>query len=66
MLSYTIIFERKRDDVAIILGETADGERFLAHSAEADTVHQMREQAVTGRSITVEQIEGRNQFRFKA
>ena len=66
VLSYTIIFERKRDDVAIILGETADGERFLAHSAEADTVHQMREQAVTGRSITLEQIEGRNQFRFKA
>ncbi|TDG14845.1 acetyl-CoA acetyltransferase [Seongchinamella unica] len=64
VLSYTQIFERQRDDVAIILGETARGERFLAHSTEPDTLQQVLAQSPVGRDVQVEQVQGRHRFRF--
>ena len=65
VLSYTVIFERKRDDTAIILAETANGERFLASSTDTATVQQVSALSPAGRAIEVEQIEGRNHFRFQ-
>jgi len=62
VISYTVIYERKRDDLAVVLGETANGSRFLARSAAPATVSACLEQPPIGRAVRLSETEGRFQF----
>ena len=64
VLSYTVIFERKRADRAVILGETGSGERFLASCEDAATVDSMKLKSPAGRAVILSTDEGRNSFRM--
>ena len=62
ILSYTVIYERKRPDLAVILGETASGERFLANSAEPGLVESLQQAPPIGRQVQVSATERGNSF----
>ena len=62
VLSYTVIFERKRPDRAVILGETEIGERFLASSEDTGTVESLKRESPAGRAVTLSTDEGRHTF----
>jgi acetyl-CoA C-acetyltransferase len=66
VISYTVIFERKNDDKAVVLAESSSGERFLARSADTTTVAEITDQCPIGRDITVQQIDGKNFFAFRS
>ena len=65
IVSYTLHFDRRGDAHAIVLGETAGGERFVAVTPGQDslTASQMLDADPTGRSIRVGEPEaGRLEF----
>jgi len=38
IVSYTVIFERDKNDLAVVMAQTVEGERFLANSAQHEIV----------------------------
>lgn len=62
VISYTVIHERRRDDLAVVLGESPAGVRFLAQSAEPDTVGACLTHSPIGRRLTLDEQEGKLYF----
>ena len=62
VLTYTIIFERKRDDKIVVIAEDETGARFLANSTDKAILSQAREQSPIGREIKVWQDNNKNRF----
>lgn len=66
IITYTVIKARKGPDTAIVMGETAAGERFMAHSEDETITASMCEASPIGRSITLVTEEQRHCFSFPA
>ncbi|MEP5568582.1 MAG: hypothetical protein ABJN62_12150 [Halioglobus sp.] len=64
VLTYTIIFERKRDDKVVVLAEDETGARFLANSTDEAVVAQARDQSPIGCKVKVWQENNKNRFSF--
>lgn len=64
VITYTVIYERKKNDVAVVLAETGSGERFLAHSAQPEVVTAIQCNCPIGRRIKINSVESRHQFSF--
>lgn len=62
IVTYTVIYGKNEPDLAIILGETGQGERFLAHSAEHAVAEALHDEGVIGRRVTVLPGEERHSF----
>ena len=62
VITYTIIFERKKSDIAVVLAETVHGERFLAHSVQPEIVARMQQGCPIGRRIKIDSIQNKHQF----
>lgn len=63
-ISYTVIYERKKPDLAIVLGETDDGERFLANSDEPAIVEALKRDSPIGRRLALSPAEQSYRFQF--
>ena len=55
---------RDKADIALVLGETAAGERFLASSTEPEITASMQQASPIGREIRVHDEDARQIFRF--
>lgn len=64
IISYTVIFEREKNDLAVVMAETAAGERFLAHSTRPGTVEQIKQASPIGRPVDIASKENRHRFSF--
>jgi acetyl-CoA C-acetyltransferase len=64
IVSYTVVSRRDKEDIGIILGETAAGERFLATSIAAQTTQAMVDARPIGRTVDVQQIGDKPVFSF--
>ena len=62
IISYTVIYERKKNDIAVVLAQTEQGERFLARSEQPDIVAAMQQSCPIGRGIKIESIENKHMF----
>ena len=62
IISYTVIYERKKNDIAVVLAQTEQGERFLARSEQPDIVVAMQQSCPIGRGIKIESIENKHLF----
>ena len=62
ILTYTVIFERKRDDMAVVMAQSDDGERFLANSTDPATVAAVLANCPIDSRIKVEQAQAQNRF----
>lgn len=64
VISYTIIYERKKDDLAVVMAETAEGKRFLAHSTQREIVEEIKQASPAGRPVNITSKENRHRFSF--
>lgn len=64
ILTYTVIKARKGPDTAVIMGETANGERFMAHSQEDKITTSICEASPIGRAVSLVTEDDRHQFSF--
>ncbi len=64
LIAHTIIYQRNKPDLAIALGETHQGERFLAHSLDPAVASELHEQDVIGRRLKVAAGAERHSFSF--
>lgn len=62
IISYTVIHQRTNADLAIVLGQTEQGERFLARSDDPGTVANMQQSGPIGRRMTVNGTASGNLF----
>jgi acetyl-CoA C-acetyltransferase len=66
VLSYTVIVGRNAPDTAIVLGRTAEGERFLAKSQDEATCAALRLHNPIGRSVTLTTEDATHTFTLDA
>lgn len=64
IVSWTVVSRRDKADIALVLGETAAGERFLASSTEPEITGSMQQASPIGREIRVHDEDARQIFRF--
>jgi acetyl-CoA C-acetyltransferase len=64
VVSYTVVSRRDKADIALVLGETAAGERFLASSTEPEITGSLQQASPIGRDIRVHDEDARQIFRF--
>lgn len=64
VITYTIIFERERDDRVVVLAEDDTGARFLANSSDEMTVAQARNQSPISGRVKVWKVNNKNKFSF--
>lgn len=62
VLSYTVIEGRRQPDLAVILGQTNEGERFLANSNSATETAAMRDTSPIGLSVSVRRTQESHEF----
>lgn len=65
VVSWTVVSRRDKPDIAVVLGETAAGERFLASSTAPETTGPMQQASPIGRDIRVHDEDARQIFRFE-
>ena len=66
VITYTVIFKRGKEDIGIVMAETAASERFLASTTASEIAHSMQENSPIGRRINVHQgQDGRQLFSFQ-
>jgi acetyl-CoA C-acetyltransferase len=65
ILTYTIIFERKRDDMVVVLAHDTKGARFFASSVDQVTVTQAKDHSPIGKDIEVWAEEDKYKFKFR-
>jgi acetyl-CoA C-acetyltransferase len=64
VVSYTVVSRRDKPDIALVLGQTTAGERFIASSTEAEITGQMHNASPIGREIRVHGEDTRQVFSF--
>jgi acetyl-CoA C-acetyltransferase len=64
ILTYTVMKARKGLDTAVVMAETANGERFMAHSQDPEITGPMSDTHPMGRHIKLTTLEERHQFSF--
>tara|TARA_R110002049_G_scaffold134756_4_gene294289 strand:- start:260 stop:1786 length:1527 start_codon:yes stop_codon:yes gene_type:complete len=64
VVSYTLVSRRDKEDIAIVLAETENGERFLASSTEKAITAPMQKDSPIGRVIDILEHEERQMFRY--
>jgi len=62
IVTHTVIYGKNAPDLAIVLGETSERERFLAHSTDKATAETLHEEQIIGRKIVVVPGEERHSF----
>jgi hypothetical protein len=63
-VSYTVVSRRDKPDIALVLGQTTAGERFIASSTEAEITGPMHDASPIGREIRVHCEDTRQIFSF--
>lgn len=63
--SYTVVSRREKADIAMVLAETAAGERVLASSTEPAITNSMHSSSPIGREIDVHEEEDRQVFSYR-
>lgn len=66
VLSYTVIYLRNTDDLAVVLAENENGERFFARSADPEVTQSVNKSSPIGRAIEVTSEDGKHLFSFSA
>jgi acetyl-CoA C-acetyltransferase len=64
VVSWTVVSRRDKADIALVLGETAAGERFIASSTEPEITGSLQQASPIGREIRVHEEASRQVFRF--
>ena len=64
VVSYTLVSRRDKEDIAIVLAETENGERFLASTTEKAITAPMQKDSPIGRAIDILEHEERQMFRY--
>jgi acetyl-CoA C-acetyltransferase len=64
IISYTVIFEREKNDLAVVMAQTAEGERFLAHNTQPEILEQIKQASPIGRLVNITSKENRHRFSF--
>jgi acetyl-CoA C-acetyltransferase len=64
VISFTVVARRDKDDIAVVLAETAGGERFLASNTELAVTGPMQANSPIGRDIDVHVDQDRQLFSF--
>jgi len=64
IVSYTVVTRRDKEDMGIILGETPNGERFLASTTALATTRAMVDNSPIGRAVNVKIMDERPVFSF--
>jgi len=64
IVSWTVVSRRDKADIALVLGQTAAGERFLASSTEPAITGAMQHASPIGRDIRLHEEDARQIFRF--
>jgi len=62
IISYTVIHQRNDADLAVVLEDTEQGERFLASSSAATTVEDMQQTCPIGRCVAINVADSGNLF----
>ena len=62
VVSYTVLYHKDKAPLAVVLGDTDGAERFLARSADADTVAAIEARSPIGLRIAVHTEEDRHYF----
>jgi acetyl-CoA C-acetyltransferase len=66
--TYTIVYSRGLPTLAIVLGRTAEGRRFVANTRDGDASSLMKmaeAEELMGREVTVSHVSGRNYIDFE-
>lgn len=62
IITYTVIAQRQKPDIGIVLAETPSGQRLLAHSLEPALTESMWKESPIGREIQTTWEENRHRF----